>query len=444
MTINQLLKEEIYGNTATVYHRCNKDKLKLIIERIYQNQAHIHFNNYNQALYTTYNIKSQLGKSDIQKFGDMSHYGDYVIKFAVKGLQNFFFTSEKEYKKFHPNFKGTDFIEQQLKDAGAGARVLKDFNNISNKKNHVTIGHFLEKEGYIPSRFKGLQYNGEHDGDCLLIFDYTSVIPLSITNDNGKTWIKIQNFIKDQNIQKIDDFKKNKFKNFQKNDLVNKTKQSRKLASFHIDGKDLNIDYDIENAAEFKKYNLQYKNFNNLIINPQAKKIYLSNMNFKKATIDNVDFVFKKCNFDTFILGKINANNNLIDGEIETLEYKLNTIDSLYYFLDNNYTTLKVRNLAINAKCFDFQAQASELEDDDGFTTDKYAAGDFSDLFRIIKLQKIVIDGDKLNKKVFEKCLRGTKIKAYYNSKILEVRDGKLIEKDDVAYLMVDEKIFNY
>lgn len=443
MTIKQLLKEEIYGNTATVYHRCTKDKLKLIIERTYQNQSHIHFDNYNQALYTTYNMKSQMGKSDAQqKTGDMSHYGDYVIKFAVKGLQNFFFTNENEYKKFHPNFKGTDFLEQQLKDAGAGARVLNDFNNIpKTKKNHVVIGKFLEKERYIPSRFKGLQYNGQHDGDCLLIFDYTSVIPLSITNDDGKTWIKVQDFIKDQNIQKVDDFKKNKFKNFQKNDSVNKTKQSRKLIPFHIDGKDLNIDYDIENAAEFKKYNFQ-KDFNNLIINSQVRKIYLSDMNFKKATINNVDFVFKKCNFDTFILGKTDTNNNLIDGEIEVLEYKLNTIDSLYYFLDNNYTTLKVKNLTINAKCFNFQA--SELEDDDGSTMSVYAAGDFSDLFRMIKLQKIIIDGKKLNKKVFEKCLRGTKIKAYYGSKVLEVRDGKLIEKDDVSYLMVDEKIFNY
>lgn len=449
MTIRQLLNEEIYGNTATVYHRCDENKLKLIIERTYQNQSHVHFANYDQALYTTYNMQSQMGQGKTQKYGDMHSYGNYVIKFAVKGVENFFFTNKQEYLKFHPNFKGIDFIRQQLIDAGAGAKALKDFDNLLDRNDHISIGNFLEHEGYIPSRFKGLQYNGKHDGDCLLIFDYTTVVPLSITKDDGKTWEKVQDFVKEHNIN-ANNFKKEKLKNFRKNDLVKKEKQSRKIVPFHIQNNNLSIDYDIEDIVKFKSYKqqLQYKDFNNLTINSNVKRLYLEDMDFKKATINDTDlhFVFKRCNFDTLIFNKRDDAINSIDGEINVLEYKpIETIKSLYYLLDKNYDNLKIDDLIINAKCFNFNATDLNDLNDPNISKEAYATNDFSDLFRMVKLQKIIIEGNNLNKKIFGRCLRGTKIKAYYNSKILEDKDGELIERDDDTSLMMpEEKIFNY
>lgn len=110
----QLIKEDIYGNIATVYHRCQSlEKLKDILNKTYSNQTHIHFNSYRSSLYTTYDMKSQTNENG--NLNDMEGiYGGIVIKFGVKGLRNFLFTSYDEYRKIDPQAAPQNYAERQV------------------------------------------------------------------------------------------------------------------------------------------------------------------------------------------------------------------------------------------------------------------------------------------------------------------------------------------
>lgn len=65
-TIPDILFEKIYGNVAIVYHRGGKYKLNYLLNRTYKNRSHIDFENYNQALYTTFDLESQLNIDNSQ------------------------------------------------------------------------------------------------------------------------------------------------------------------------------------------------------------------------------------------------------------------------------------------------------------------------------------------------------------------------------------------
>lgn len=187
-----LLLEEIYGNVSTVYHRCDTlSKLESIIQKTYRNRSHIHLSNYNSAFYTTYDMKSQ--KNEIGNKNDMKKtYGNYIIKFIVKGLHNFIFTSYEQYKKIDPRATKEDYAEKQVEKLlpKIDTETKKELVYRINHNDHVAIGNTLEKCNLI-GRIKGLEYNGGHDGNCLLIFDYTSLVPISYTKNEGKTWNKI-------------------------------------------------------------------------------------------------------------------------------------------------------------------------------------------------------------------------------------------------------------
>lgn len=187
----QLLKEDIYGNMATVYHRCqNLQKLRSILDRLYRNGSHIHFSKYSSALYTTYDMKSQTNQAG--NLNDMEGtYGGVVIKFGVKGLRNFLFMSYSEYRKIDPKATQENYAERQVSRLCPDidpddAKALAEFIESGE---HVRVGLFLEQNMLI-GKVKGLQYVGRHDGNCLLVFDYSSLVPLAYTADNGKTWQK--------------------------------------------------------------------------------------------------------------------------------------------------------------------------------------------------------------------------------------------------------------
>ncbi len=186
-----LINEEIIGNTAIVYHRGDKNKLDHLLKQTYSNSSHIDFSKYNKALYTTTNMASQLNQSG--NLNDMkSTYGDFIIKLAFKGASNCWFCSYDEYKKYN-NCTIDNWKEQQFKKFNIGKEDWKLLSG-SDKNftaNHTNVSKFFEAHDLLGTRVKGIQYNGKYDGDCLLIYDWTTAVPLAISNNEGKTWEKI-------------------------------------------------------------------------------------------------------------------------------------------------------------------------------------------------------------------------------------------------------------
>ena len=186
-----LITEEIIGNTAIVYHRGDKNKLDHLLKQTYSNNSHIDFSKYNKALYTTTNMASQLNQ--FGNLNDMkSTYGDFIIKLAFKGASNCWFCSYDEYKKYN-NCTIDNWKEQQFKKFNIGKEDWKLLSG-SDKNftaNHTNISKFFEDNNLLGTRIKGIQYNGKYDGDCLLIYDWTTAVPLAISNNEGKTWEKI-------------------------------------------------------------------------------------------------------------------------------------------------------------------------------------------------------------------------------------------------------------
>ena len=209
-----LINEEIIGNTAIVYHRGDKNKLDHFLKQTYSNNSHIDFSKYNKALYTTTNMASQLNQSG--NLNDMkSTYGDFIIKLAFKGASNCWFCSYDEYKKYN-NCTIDNWKEQQFKKFNIGKEDWKLLSG-SDKNftaNHTNVSKFFETYNLLGTRIKGIQYNGKYDGDCLLIYDWSTAVPLAITNNEGKTWEKI-----DKNGTA---FQRNNFKN---NDYIDTNKK---------------------------------------------------------------------------------------------------------------------------------------------------------------------------------------------------------------------------
>ena len=188
---SHMLVEEIIGNTAIVYHRGDKNKLDHLLKQTYSNSSHIDFRKYNKALYTTTNMNSQLNQAG--NLNDMkSTYGDFIIKLAFKGVSNCWFCSYDEYKKYN-NCTIDNWKEQQFKKFNIGKEDWKllSGNNKNFTANHTNVSKFFEDNNLLRTRVKGIQYNGKYDGDCLLIYDWSTAVPLAISSNEGKTWEKI-------------------------------------------------------------------------------------------------------------------------------------------------------------------------------------------------------------------------------------------------------------
>lgn len=235
---DNILNEEIYGNTATVYHRFSGkyDKVKSIIDRMYSNKSHIDFTSHDKGFYSTFNMNSQLNVNSKQGNNMKKTYGDYIMKCAVKGLHNFFFFDFDQYKKINPNAKKETFIKEQINKFN----LNKVFPHGHFPRNHADFSQALEDKKIL-GNVKGVIYNGRYDGDCLLAYDYTSILPIAISNDEGKTWQKI-----DKN--NLDKIKKDYYN-------VNSQVDNKKVDDFSITIKQTYIQIKGSNIGSLKVLN---------------------------------------------------------------------------------------------------------------------------------------------------------------------------------------------
>lgn len=193
------------NNGITLYHR-PKDatvtvggKRMSIIDSIFTYGFNREFtstnggNMYGAGVYTVYTLKSSNEKA--------KGYGSAILKLKLLGgYKDFLIFSEQLAKQTYGN---RWHIKQQIVDLFPKDIADKIFNNvhlvmhddrasfdnmIKSSVPAYDIIRLLGESGMNRSKCRGIVYNGGHDGACCFIRDFSSVIPVAVSYDNGKTW----------------------------------------------------------------------------------------------------------------------------------------------------------------------------------------------------------------------------------------------------------------
>jgi len=183
-----IIKEAIYGNMATVFHRTSiSDLVNKIFDSGFKPGDGAM---YGRGFYSTYELKSQL-RASMEEI-----YGPIIVKFACP-IQTFFIFDYEEFKK-SPNFKklGKPSYGEFLK---AQFEFFKmDYSDFSFKKAYYS--KFTSETAYwctknIPNFKKlceGIIFTGSRDGKVLVSYNTKLIFPLSYTLNDGETWEKVE------------------------------------------------------------------------------------------------------------------------------------------------------------------------------------------------------------------------------------------------------------
>lgn len=196
---------EAVNNGITLYHR-PKDatvtvggKKMSIIDSIFTYGFNREFtstnggNMYGAGVYTVYNLRSSNEKA--------TGYGKAILKLKlIGGYKDFLIFSEQLAKQTYGNNWHIKNQVYNLFPPESAKRILNnihlvmhdDSDSFSNmRKSSVSaydVIRTLGESGMNNSKCRGIVYNGGHDGACCFIRDFSSVIPVAVSYDNGKTW----------------------------------------------------------------------------------------------------------------------------------------------------------------------------------------------------------------------------------------------------------------
>jgi hypothetical protein len=182
-----LIKEKIYGNMATVFHRTSVFDLvnKVYTEGFKPGEGDA----YGKAFYATYELESQ-------QRDNMKSYGSIIVKFAVP-IENFFIFDYEEFVK-SPQYKklGRPSIENFL-EAQVKYFKMKKVKEDSSKIKNIDYTSDLALSYYhnIPNFTKlcqGIVFTGESNGHVLAAYDTKILMPLSYSTDDGKTFENVE------------------------------------------------------------------------------------------------------------------------------------------------------------------------------------------------------------------------------------------------------------
>lgn len=326
----QMLYEEINDSSAIVYHRTNSGEA--LWNDLISGKQFVPGNGdyYGKGFYSTYDLESQLGNS-------MKNYGNYILKAKIKNLQNFFifdpiiyrnvnhkdpnFLLEEQWKRFNIKEKKEENDEQ---DSETNEILRSIFGNIENgipdNKNNDIKKYYVynnKKEIIQPQTAKNIYDNtnlmdkcsgiiysgGRHDGNVLVVYPsfIKGIIPMAISNDEGKTWKKL-----DINNQE----QKNSYINASKN-IYKETKYKSKLNPQEKPNNNFNFDY--------------HKNIYSIKI-----------INSKKELDDFLNYICKKYNLE--------FSNNLLDDQ---KNYNFNDKEPIYGIIRNKSMDIKNINKSI-------------------------------------------------------------------------------------------------
>ena len=187
--LNYNLKEDIYGNRATVYHRTKADDLIDSIKADGFKPGGGDF--YGVGFYSTYDLESQM------KINMQSSYGPNVVKFSVD-LTNFFFCDYNEFEKTplfrehnkkYPNRKFTElnFIKYQFRyyKMEVGPEQAQKWQEETNDKRYTSdvARIFVRSIPYFEKKCAGIVFTGRSDGLVLVAYNLDQVKPMSYVDD---------------------------------------------------------------------------------------------------------------------------------------------------------------------------------------------------------------------------------------------------------------------
>ena len=192
-------------NGITLYHRPKDAKVTVggktmsIIDSLFTYGFSREFTNsnggnmYGAGVYSVYNLKSSNEKA--------KGYGSAIIKLKLLGGYKDFLVFSKQLAK--QTYGDRWHIKQQIVDIfprDVAQNILNKVNLVMHddndgfndmKKSSISaydIIRMLGERSMNSSKCRGLVYNGGHDGACCFIRDFSSVIPVAVSYDNGRTW----------------------------------------------------------------------------------------------------------------------------------------------------------------------------------------------------------------------------------------------------------------
>ena len=191
-------KEEIGNydnpNIKTIYRVAFKSQLESLFKYGY-NRAFTNTkggNMYGPGVYCTFSLKDT-----IENVKTKPEYGDCIVKMRLLGgFKKFLIFDEKIAKEIYgKNWE----IENQLKMLDVPkeeiSKIKLILDNVDSNLYHgrtapsaFAVWRYFRNDIYQKYNIRGLIYKGNRDGFCVLPYDFSSVIPFSVSFDKGETF----------------------------------------------------------------------------------------------------------------------------------------------------------------------------------------------------------------------------------------------------------------
>ena len=234
------LFESIYSNKAMVYHRTNKKEL---IDNIFEqgfipnkgfdpSRRNSYSDLYGVGFYACYEAESQFNSNNFMQY----QFGPIVVKFIINSLNNFLFVDYQEFIKNELSKKikwnPQTYIQDQMKYYDFDKIIPLEKLNLKFPYDELFSSRFVrdlvKQYGLtINKLIDGIVFTDSSQGKVLVSYNTNIIIPVSFTDDEGKTWNKIK---KDRKyLEKV--FSQNVDK---KNKNVDKLKKDHWIYKAHI------------------------------------------------------------------------------------------------------------------------------------------------------------------------------------------------------------------
>lgn len=205
------LNEEFIGNDFYVYHVAREESLSSIFKfgfEAYYTASKVG-NAYGRGVYSTFSLESSL------KNAKRGEYGRIILKCKLKSLKDFLIWDENIARRVYGGYWR---VSKQL-DLLCPPNVLSTLKNNNMKSNRfwskgrpiyeeiISYNNYTSQNAHaahwygtknaeFEKCYKGLIFNGPHDGDVAVIRDFKNVIPIEYSVDFGRTWKKAKTDIK--------------------------------------------------------------------------------------------------------------------------------------------------------------------------------------------------------------------------------------------------------
>ena len=163
-------------------------------------------NMYGPGVYCTFDLKSTIinfkrSMDQIKQYGQ-SEYGDCIVKMKLIGGFDHFLIFDGEIAKntYGNRYKLKDQLEYLMPKETADKYYLLIKSHKPNADIASMYGRTAEIAYYVWTvlrdilykkyKVRGIIYNGNRDGRCVLPYDFSSVVPYSVSFDGGHTFKK--------------------------------------------------------------------------------------------------------------------------------------------------------------------------------------------------------------------------------------------------------------